>query len=280
MDDSSRAFDTTILRKAGLTESQAKGYLALIEHGALTPASLAEKTGESRTNGYMICEKLEQLGLATKKDAKKSVYAPNHPSALEVLAERRRKLLMRNEQEVKSGLQNLIDTYYKKAEMPGVRYLQGEDGQKKIYDDIISQKQPICLIRTPNERKFFGKQPVKEFIANRKKYNIPVDGLTPLMDDSNFNPKKDKDNLLNRQFMPYESYTAPVEVDIYGERVGFIAYGDTLTGVIIDNPHIADAMRQIFTLARVGATQELQQRPDLVEHLHQERSRYAAEDTK
>ena len=71
MDDQQPSFDTTILRKAGLTESQAKGYLALIEHGSLSPVELAEKTGETRTNGYMICEKLEKLGLATKKDDKK-----------------------------------------------------------------------------------------------------------------------------------------------------------------------------------------------------------------
>ena len=54
MNDSPMSPETTILRKAGLTESQAKGYLALIEHGALSPAELAEKTGENRTNGYMI----------------------------------------------------------------------------------------------------------------------------------------------------------------------------------------------------------------------------------
>ena len=51
-----------IIRKAGLTESQAKGYLALIEHGMLTPTELADHTSESRTNAYMICEKLEKLG--------------------------------------------------------------------------------------------------------------------------------------------------------------------------------------------------------------------------
>ena len=66
--------DTAILRKAGLTESQAKGYLALIENGELSPVELAEKTGESRTNGYMICERLEKLGLATKKDGQKAGF--------------------------------------------------------------------------------------------------------------------------------------------------------------------------------------------------------------
>lgn len=77
--------DTAILRKAGLTESQAKGYLALIEHGQLTPVQLAEHTGESRTNGYQVCEKLVSLGLATKKRAQKpstprSPQRPRNPS--------------------------------------------------------------------------------------------------------------------------------------------------------------------------------------------------------
>lgn len=265
-----------ILHKAGLTDSQARGYMALVESGALTPVDLADKTGESRTNGYMICEKLEKLGLATKKEGKKALYAPTHPSALETLAERRRKAVQRAEQEVKSSIGNLIDFYYEHSEMPGVRYLEGEDGQKKIYDDIISQKQPVCLIRTPNERKFFGKQPVKDFIAARKRNNIPVSGLTPFMDDSNLDPQVDIDNLLDRQFMPHEVYDAPVEVDIYGSRVGFISYGETLTGVIIDNPHIADAMRQIFALAKQGAEREFRQRPDLVDRLERARRQYEA----
>ena len=60
MDDQTPTFDTTILRKAGLTESQAKGYLALIEHGQLTPVELAEKTGE----------KMEKVGEKVKDAAK------------------------------------------------------------------------------------------------------------------------------------------------------------------------------------------------------------------
>lgn len=264
----------TILRKAGLTESQAKGYLALIEHGDLSPAELAEKTGESRTNGYMICEKLEQLGLATKKDGQKAIYSANHPSSVELLVEKRRKVLVRNEQEVKNNLQGLIDLYYRKAEMPGVRYIEGEEGQQRIYDDIISQKQPVYLLRTPNERRFFGKEPVKKFIAARVDHQIPVIGLTPFMEDSNTDPEEDRLRLLDRQFMPNELYTAPVEMDIYGNRVSFIAYGETLTGIIIDNKHIADAMRQLFMLARTGAEVEMQKRPDLMNRLHHEREQH------
>lgn len=71
-----------MLRKAGLTESQAKGYLALIQHGQPTPVELAERTGGSPTNGYMLCKKLASLSLATKKDGPRAIYSPENPSRL------------------------------------------------------------------------------------------------------------------------------------------------------------------------------------------------------
>ena len=58
---------TAALLKLGLTASQANGYLALVEHGSLSPVELAAHTSESRTNGYQICDKLEALGLRARK---------------------------------------------------------------------------------------------------------------------------------------------------------------------------------------------------------------------
>lgn len=266
------------IRKAGLTESQANAYLALIKHGPLTPVMLANKTGESRTNAYMICEKLDSLGLATKKDAKKATYSPAHPSALETLAEKRRKVIQRDEQSVKNGIADIISFYYEHAEMPGVRYLEGREGQTKVYEDILAQKQSMYLVRTPNEKKFFGKEILGDFIARRIKNQIEVVALTPFLDDSNTDPVKDEADLLDRQFMPADSYTAPVEIDIYGNRTSFISYGEELTGIIIDNPHIALAMQQIFQLARLGAKHEFEGRPELVEELAQRRAEHSSPD--
>lgn len=108
MDDQQPSFDTTILRKAGLTESQAKGYLALIQHGSLSPGELAERTNETRTNGYMICEKLEKLGLATKKDGKKTVYMPESPTRLKQLLINRQKRLKEADTQLAGILPTLL----------------------------------------------------------------------------------------------------------------------------------------------------------------------------
>lgn len=250
--------DTAILRKAGLTESQAKGYLALIEYGELSPAELAEKTNENRTNGYMICDKLEKLGLATKKESagqrKKTLYTPNHPSALETLAEKRRKAIQRAETEVKQGIDPLIDMFYAATEMPGARTLQGIDGIKEVYADTLkSTDKTIHLLRTTADGPTLGHDYYNDYRKKRAVAGISTYALTPMTEISYQHVKSGEDEklLYFRTPIPLDSYTAPVEIDVYGNRVAFIAFGDTQMATIIDSRPIADAMRQILGVLRI-----------------------------
>lgn len=244
---------TPLLRKAGLTESQAKGYLALIEHGALSPADLSEKTGESRTNAYMICEKLESLGLITKKDAKKAIYTPNHPSALEALAEKRRKVLVRNEQEVKNNLSPLIDLFYTTNELPGTRTLQGIDGIKEVYKDTLRERKDIYLLRTTADTPSLGLEYLDNYRQKRAESNIHTYALTQKTDVGLQHQQSGEDEkmLFHRTFLPDNTYTAPVEIDVYGDKVALIAFGDTQMATIINSPPIANAMQQLLHLLAV-----------------------------
>ena len=69
-----RLMDIEIIKKAGLTDSQAKAYLALIEQGTLTAQQLSELIAETRTNCYAVLDKLIANGLA-QKVASTSKYA-------------------------------------------------------------------------------------------------------------------------------------------------------------------------------------------------------------
>ncbi len=252
MEGSFPQFDTAILRKAGLTESQAKGCLALIEHGTLSPVELAERTDESRTNGYMICEKLASLGLATKKEGKKVLYTVAHPSTIEALAEKRRKVVIRNEQEVKQGISPLIDLFYRLREEPGARTLQGIDGIKEVYADTLRTGSDICLIRTRADVPSLGEEYFIDYRKARAAAAIHTYSLTPYSPEGIAHVREGFDEafLYHRTFMPEDAYTAPVEVDIYGHKVAFIAFGDTQMATIIESPLIADAMRQLHSMLR------------------------------
>lgn len=245
-----RGMDTTLLRKAGLTESQAKGYLALIEHGALSPNELADHTGETRTNAYAVADKLIALGLATKKDGKPAKYTANHPSALELLAEKRRKAVTQNEQVVKGGLSPLIDLFYANTEMPGTIIYQGIDGIKSVYSDTLQTKTDIYLLRTTADTPDLGLEYLNSYRQKRAELGINTYALTP---DTQIGRQyaatgEDEKMLFHRTFLPDNSYTAPVEIDIYGNKVALIAYGDTQMAIVITSPLVAEAMRQVLQL--------------------------------
>lgn len=241
---------TSLVGKAGLNESQSKAYLALIEYGKLTPVELAGKTGESRTNGYMLAEKLEKLGLATKKDGKKTIYLPNHPSSLEALIERRRKIIMRNEQELKSNLSPLVDMFFAHTEAPGTRTLQGIDGIKEVYADTLRAQKDIFLLRTTADEPDLGIDYLNEYRQKRALAGIHTYALTPVTETGIHNQKSGENEkmLFHRTFLPEKSYTAPVEIDVYGHKVALISFGATQMATTIDSPAIAEAMRQILML--------------------------------
>lgn len=239
-----------ILKKAGLTESQAKGYLALVENGDLTPNELAKITGETRTNAYAIVDKLVSLGLVTKKDSQKAIYTANHPSAIETLAERRRKALVKNELAVKNGLSPLIDLFYANHELPGTRTLQGIDGIKEVYRDTLRTKKDIYLVRTTADAPDLSSEFLADYRKKRAEAGIYTHALTPHTETAHRHVTDGEDvkMLFIRSFLPNDSYTAPVEIDIYGDKVAFISFGKTQMATIINSPPIAEAMRQIIQL--------------------------------
>jgi len=236
------------IRKAGLSESQAKCYLALIEHGQLSPTDMATYTGESRTNSYMICEKLELLGLIIRKEGKKLIYIPVHPSALETLAEKRRKIMVRNEHEVKQNISPLIDLFYASTEMPGTRTLQGIDGIKEVYRDTLRTKQDLYLLRSDHDTPVMGMDFFDEYKAKRADKGIRTFALTPDSLEVVHNQARDEELLITRTILPKGYYTGAAEIDVYGSKVAFISFGDTQMATIIDSPPIAEAMRQVLRL--------------------------------
>lgn len=248
--------DKEILKKAGLTDSQAKGYIALVQESELSPAELALKINESRTNTYAIIDKLINYGLISKKEDIKygAKYKANHPSALETLAENRRKILVRNEQTVKDSLGEFIDYFYKFSEEPGARILQGIEGIKTIYEDTLKDKEDIYLIRTRADVQLLGEDFYIDYRKKRAAAGIITYSITPLSPEGKAHVKEgfDKQNLYSRTFIPDDIYTAPVEIDIYGNKVAFISFGNTQMATLIESPAISMAMRQLHTII-VGA---------------------------
>ena len=52
----------------------------------------------------------------------------------------------------------------------------------------------------------------------------------------------------HRTPLPDNTYTAPVEIDVYGDKVALIAFGETQMATIITSPPIAESLRQVLRI--------------------------------
>jgi hypothetical protein len=92
-----------------------------------------------------------------------------NPSNLEVLAEKRRKVVQRNELQLKQGMDRLMSLFYMNNEMPGARTLQGLEGIKEAYNDALRCKKDVYLIRDRiMDQDDIQVMEIKDYIQNPK----------------------------------------------------------------------------------------------------------------
>jgi sugar-specific transcriptional regulator TrmB len=245
--------DTALLEQAGLNTTQAKAYIALITSGSLTPPQLSDKIQITRTNAYEVLKQLSELELALNTGTgAKLTYRPNNPASLEKLMERRRHQIMADENRLHSLMPQLMTYFYTYSEQPGVRFYQGKEGIIKVYEDILRTRQTTYFLRTTADDKFMGIEFYNRFKLERAKLGIETVALTPDVPGVNHDPAVDEANLVRRTWLNPARYTAPVEWDIYGNKVAIISFGQEAMATIIESPQIADAMRQMFELMQAG----------------------------
>ena len=242
--------NTELLVQVGLSEVQAKIYLFLIKHGQSTPAEIANGIGENRTTVYSAAERLEILGIISQKDRGKiSAYVPNHPSALESIAEKRLRRVARQVKNLESNLPSLINYYNEYQSTPGATTFYGNEGIKMIWDKVIATKAPYYFVRSRYD-KSADKDALEAFKKARVEAEIESEDITPSEFTHNTNREMKERFLLTRTLLPPEEYDSPVEIDIFGDNVAFINYNKNGMSTLIESPEIADAMRQMFLFAK------------------------------
>lgn len=241
--------DAEVLTQIGLSEVQAKIYLYLIRYGQQTPTEIAKGISENRTTVYSAAERLEKLGVISQKDRGKiSAYVPNHPSALERLAERRLRNAAKQAKNLEGNLPSLINYYNEHQNEPGATTFYGREGVKMIYDKIVAAGETFYFVRSRYDEKA-----VPEDLEAHKKARVAAgiraENITP-SEFSTYARESEQKWDVERTFLPPDNYDSPVEIDIFGDNVAFINYAKDGMSTLIESPEIADAMRQFFLFAK------------------------------
>jgi sugar-specific transcriptional regulator TrmB len=257
-------FKETLL-KAGLNNVQAEILDYLYQQKEAKASIIAQKTKRSRAIVYQELDNLANLGLITKQEAKQKIatFAAGHPSLLKNVMENRLKSLNQAQQSLESSLPDIISGYNLINDKPGVRFFEGTTGLKQIYDEILKENKDIYLVRSIFHSNY-EKQIVpiiEEFIKKRVQKNLKVTAITP--SDVVVDQSKDQKHLFTRIIVDQEKYNAPVEINIFGNKVAILSFGEELIGMIIESSQIALSLKQLFLLASFKPTKNPAEKPDI-----------------
>jgi len=232
------------LEKFGLSQKEAKTYLACLDLGNSTASEISSKSRLPRTLVYDLLERLINLGLVSYaiKNNVKYFRAANPDQLIKILNEKETAVI-----EMLPMLQSAYE--HKSPKKPKVEIYEGKEGLKAAMSDVLrsntkeflaygSNKTSVEVV--PNFINFWHKERIKKKIYARTIYN---------------NTKRAKKNIKDfkktMKFMEYK--LSPIELDyptptvIYGDKI-LMSYWtrDEPFTIMIESKEMAEMQRRYF----------------------------------
>src|SRR3989344_962206 len=134
---------TETMVMAGFSENESAVFLALLELGKGSVTQITRKAGLNRTTGYDILDTLVSKGLVgvSGKEPKQE-YLAESPERVISLLERQLEEKRSQLEKVRSVLPEL-KSLHNVAGRPKVRFYEGIEGLKDIYEDTLTSTEPI-----------------------------------------------------------------------------------------------------------------------------------------
>lgn len=231
-----------IVKNIGLTQKEAKVYLACLELGPSPASSIASRAKFNRVSTYDILEKLLQKGFVNFVIQNKIKYF--NPTRPQVIAHE----VERKTQEFKKALPEL-NRLYGETSHPRVRYLEGIDGIKAIYADTLTSKTEILNYANSKEIRDHWTNYDKEYVEKRAGKKIFLRGIAPMDQYGEKVHKEDKKYYRDIRLVPAKKFDFGNEINIYDDKVAIISFKEDLIGMIIESHEIANTQRAIFKMA-------------------------------
>jgi sugar-specific transcriptional regulator TrmB len=121
-------------KELGLSEKETRLYLALMQLGPSSPGVLCRRTNFARSTIYEIATSLIKKGLVLKTKKKGKTYFI--PESMEILVNRHLYL----SEQARRLSEQLTDLFGIKTKQVKLRYTEGIEGLKSIYEQILLSK--------------------------------------------------------------------------------------------------------------------------------------------
>ena len=231
----------------GLSEKEAKVYLAALELGKSSVQKISDKSKVNRATTYVILEGLLSKGLvSTINEDKKQYYYAESPEKLNILFQEQVMAIQRKQEYFEKVLPELktIKKIEKKGS-PTVRYFEGKEGLRAMSEEffLTNHTDPARMIYSVDLlNELFSETEKKEMQKRRQANKIKVRSII-----------NDKKNALisdaKKQVITAEKHPITSDIAFFGNKVRIATQKGDLVGLIIENKEISDTLKILFDLA-------------------------------
>jgi sugar-specific transcriptional regulator TrmB len=241
-----------ILKEIGLTDSEVKVYLALLELGDSTRTNIVKSSKIAGSKVYDILEKLQQKGLVAIyiKDNVKHFKAVN-PRQISNYLEKKRDEIIILEKQASDILPMLLAKFNSSKVAQEVELLTGMKGLEVIFREQVEmlKKGETCYVI--GGTKGFEEASVVAFFQKIHDMREQKGILTKML--YNTRQKKDtKENYSKKKYphtiTKYIQHTSPVAINIYKNRTAIIVFGKEIITIHMKSADIANSFLEYFNI--------------------------------
>lgn len=242
-----------VLKNMGLTDKEPEIYLALLKTTGTQPASIiAQKTNLNRSTVYKTLLKLSKMGLVTKtmKFGITCFFAEEPDKALENLILKRKSQVDGLHQQLIAFLPQIKNLCRQDFYTPTVRFYEGLEGVKRVYEDTLVQGETIYAfinvhVMPPELVDYLE----NDYLKRRMEKEIEAKVITSNKPGNVAFRKADIRSLRETRFLPETAFSLEIEMNMYGNKTAFFSYkADEMFAVILESEAISNSMKAIFDL--------------------------------
>jgi sugar-specific transcriptional regulator TrmB len=236
------------LQDIGLSEKEARVYLASLDIGRATADQLAKQSKIVRSTTYVQLESLMKKGLvSTYEEGKKTYFAPESPEYLKRVLELQKSEFEAKEKELGNFLPELLHKFEGAGDRPIVRFFDGKEGIINLREETLKTKDKTLYVLSSNdslasllpieERDAFSKRRSEKGILTKLLYTRKEGKLSEQATSGT-----------ERAYVSPEKLPLATDIVIFDDSVGIMTLKGKLLGVLIQSKEVHDSMLSIFNL--------------------------------
>lgn len=221
------------LQHIGLTITEAKLYVMLLELGKAQAGILSRKTGIHRRSVYDALDRLIEKGLVSYiKENDKRYYMPTDPKRVQEIIDAQKN-------EVYDIMPALQARFMEQAGKQETLFYRGVEGIKTIFEDQIRDGKEVYIIGASHQAKELLKYYLPHYTDKRVKKKIKLHALYTGEKHTIAVP------LAQVRYLP-ASFASLVSTSIYGDKVAIVVWMQEPVGILIKQPEVAKAFKNYF----------------------------------